>query len=53
VQHTYFTNELAEYYCLVAYEKRQRRLAAWTPFAGEPAAVIYTVEDGNTLLPRY
>jgi len=53
VQYTYFANELAEDYSLVAYENGQCRLAAWCRLAGEPAAVIYTVEDENTLLPIY
>lgn len=53
VQNTYFTNELAEDYFLVAYEKRQCRLAEWCRLAAGPAVVNYTAEDGNTLLPRY
>jgi len=53
VQYTYFTDELAEDYSLVAYENGLCRLAAWCRLAGVPAAIIYTVEDKNTLLPRY
>jgi hypothetical protein len=53
VKYVYCTNEQAEDYCLVVYEKRQCRLAAWCRLAGEPAVIIHTAEYENTLLPRY
>ena len=40
VYYTYCINEQAEDYCLIVYEKRQCRLAAWCRLADEPAVII-------------